>query len=116
MDELILDISINSNPPPADTFIFENFTLHGAKWHDGALALSNEVSTILPRVNFTWKLASTIDSKKLQDSQAYCNIPVYLNSLRLHYLFSVRLACPTDIPANIWNQRGTCITVWHSQN
>jgi len=111
LEQLYLQVTVVGDPndkASEDSFVYEGLTLFGAAWKDGALTLSNEVSFSMPPTRFTWLLA---DGKKEKES-GYAGVPVYLNTNRSNFLFSVRLKCPSSVPPTVWAQRGTCLTVW----
>jgi len=97
----------------ADSFVFEGLTLFGAAWKDAALALSNDVSHNMPSMRFTWVHDPNVNKMKDGAEPGIASVPVYLNTVRTNFLFSLRLRCPKDLPPNVWSQRGTCLTVWH---
>jgi len=112
LEQLKLEVTVandaNDKVSP-DSFVFDQLTIFGASWKNGALSLSNDVSFSLPATRFTWVL---IDEKK-KDDGTYASVPVYLNANRTNFLFSLNLRCPKDLPPTVWSQRGTCLTVWH---
>ena len=116
LEQLRLEVTVqgdsNAAKPGPDTFTIEGMNLLGACWSQSALAFSNDESFPMPPMLFTWKL---IDPKEKDSSAGFASVPVYLNSNRLQFLFSVRLKCPTSLPPNVWNQRGTCLIAWHAQ-
>lgn len=88
--------------------------MQGGAWQSGSLALTDKVSTTMPAVHLTWKLATQQDKDNARDRVNWVDVPVYLNASRLQTLFSVRLRCPTGITADVWAQRGISLAVWHA--
>lgn len=113
LEQLRLEVTVqgdaNAAKPGTDTFVIEGMTLLGAAWAQGALAFSNDESFSMPPMLFTWKLANP----KEDANSNTVSVPVYLNSSRLQFLFSVRLKCPSSVSATTWSQRGTCLIAWH---
>ncbi len=120
LETLYLKVAVgdDAKQTPPDSFAFEGLTLFGASWKESALAISNDVSTALPVTRFCWvqrkKKQEDEEADERSSGEFYANVPVYLDANRQNYLFSVRLRRPASIPATVWSQRGTCITVWQS--
>jgi len=111
LEQLRMDVTVvgdSNDKASPDSFTFEGFTLFGASWKTGALALSNDLSFTMPTVRFTWKL---VDENNAPTSKL-ANVPVYLNTGRTNFLFSINVACPKEIPVELWAQRGVAFTVW----
>jgi len=118
LETLYLRVSVNDKNPSADGFSFDGLTLYGSAWKDNSLAISQEVSYSLPTTRFTWihraKTQEQEEQEEEKRGETYATVPVYLDQTRQTFLFSVRLRRPPSIPASVWSQRGTCITVWTS--
>jgi len=118
LETLYLRVSVNDKTLSEDGFSFDGLTLYGSAWKDNALAISQEVSCSLPTTRFTWiHRTNTQEQEELEEvkrGETYVSVPVYLDQTRQTFLFSVRLRRPNSIPASVWSQRGTCITVWTS--
>eukprot|EP00457_Paulinella_chromatophora_P000017 gb/GEZN01000017.1/.p1 GENE.gb/GEZN01000017.1/~~gb/GEZN01000017.1/.p1 ORF type:complete len:4783 (-),score=794.37 gb/GEZN01000017.1/:118-14466(-) len=114
IEELALQVTFadsdGAGAVPADTFQFIDLRLHGAVWRQGALRLaSDKDSAKLPLTSFTWR-QRVEEVKELKEN---ITLPVYFDGSRQNYLFSVTLPRPAQLPANIWSQRGVCLTVYH---
>jgi len=120
LETLYLRVSVGDQKAAtaADGFTFEGLTLHGAAWKSSAMAISDDVSCALPSTRFTWvqrkKRAEEEEADERKSGEHYATVPVYVDSTRQAYLFSVRLRRPAEIPGHVWSQRGTCLTVWTS--
>lgn len=120
LDQLELNIQVsNPNAPTQtinDTFLFEGLTLHGANWtKQNVLGVDDEkLSHTLPVVYFTWVRRE--NSSSSSNTSASTSTPVYLDTTRQSFLFSIRLPTPSvqTIPEHVWVQRGTSLTVWTS--
>jgi len=115
LEELVLSFSAEGDPDFKDSpdgFLISELTLYGAAWKKSALALTNDVSYSFKTCMFTWKKRDAAITAALAQT---VSVPVYLNSLRNKYLFSINLKCPADVAPHVWLQRGVCLTVWHPQ-
>jgi dynein heavy chain 1 len=121
LDQLELNIQVSGNnvaAPTQDTFLFEGLTLHGANWtKENVLGVEDEkLSHTLPVVYFTWIRRSSDSSSGSSSNTTSTSTPVYLDTTRQSFLFSLRLPTPSfqTIPEHVWVQRGTSLTVWIS--
>jgi len=118
LETLYLKVTVDDKSLGADGFSFDGLTLYGSAWKENALAISNEASTSLPPTRFTWirrqKSQELEEQEEEKRGETYVTVPVYLDQTRQTFLFAVRLRRPPSIPASVWSQRGTCITVWTS--
>jgi len=82
-------------------------TLEAAGWLDGQLALTTDLTTALPDTLFSWrnKESQAEPAKKA----ATVALPVYINSERTDFLFTLDLPAPGSVPKEIWYQRGTAL-------
>ncbi len=104
--------------------MFTQVVLYGAGWVDGALALSDQVSVTLPPMRFRWVpaagsgtplpagAASASASASNASATALMQLPVYQDTTRLDYLFSIELPRPVTLPAHVLVQRGVALVVW----
>jgi dynein heavy chain 1 len=113
LEELELVVSVNDSSDRADSFTFTGFELNGAAWKDGSLAIDTESLIFpLPPVRFSWKRKEK--GKTL--NEGCVKVPVYLDSSRSQFLFSVMLRTPQGLDKTVWHQRGTAIIVWGRAN
>jgi hypothetical protein len=87
--------------------------LEGATLSNKALTLSNDISMPLPPTLFKWK-HKTSDKEESASKSDTVALPVYLNDTRADILFSIDLAVPSNVPQNVWYQRGVALSVWKS--
>lgn len=104
LEDLHLTVTEGGPGSTKDSFSFVGLTLTGASWQNKKLAINDtDMSVKLPPFSFSWGAANTKNTTK---------VPVYLDSTRQQYLFSVNLSRPDHIPDKVFNQRGICVTVW----
>jgi len=118
LETLYLKVTVNDTSTAADSFTFEGLTLQGSSFKGNALALSDEVSQPLPPTRFTWvrrdpsRTTQQHEEEEAARGELYATIPVYYDSTRRTFLFSMRLPRPKNVSAAVFSQRGTCVTVW----
>lgn len=113
LDKLWLKVTIsNSASPLQDDFVFNGLRLHGAGCSQSTLTVTSEVAQELPYAHFQW-CNSEEDKEAYETSlKSDVEIPVYLDSTRKVFLFSIRLPHDKSLNHNLFTQRGTCVTVW----
>jgi len=107
--ELEVEILNEGEERSSDTtsFIVKGISLEGAAWKNNKLSVSNDISTPIPSVRFTWKL-----KKENAESVNKLTIPVYLSDTRSEFLFSVDLPVTLELPKTFWYQRCVAMTTW----
>jgi hypothetical protein len=122
----LLQVYVETDPVQAavddpDSFMFTDVILYGAGWADGALALSDQVSVTLPPMRFRWVPAAGTGTgtshpagaaSASTSATAMMQLPVYQDTTRLDYLFSIELPRPATLPAQVLVQRGVALVVW----
>ena len=93
-----------------DSFVFSNLTLHGARWSNNTLLLSEESSTCIDLIRFKWCLIESSSSHLNRVNEIY--IPVYQDQSRVEFLFDIKLPIDDSTAKVSLIQRGACITVW----
>mmetsp|Transcript_1490 Transcript_1490/g.2131 ORF Transcript_1490/g.2131 Transcript_1490/m.2131 type:complete len:4632 (-) Transcript_1490:106-14001(-) len=110
LDSLWLKVTVStSDAPLKDDFIFQGLTLHGAACVSNVLTPNNQMSQLLPFAHFQW---CELKTKPTNLETSTVVLPVYADSKRKRFLFEVRLPYDNSYDANLFSQRGTCLTVW----
>eukprot|EP01118_Nematostelium_gracile_P001172 TRINITY_DN1120_c0_g1_i1.p1 TRINITY_DN1120_c0_g1~~TRINITY_DN1120_c0_g1_i1.p1 ORF type:complete len:604 (+),score=181.76 TRINITY_DN1120_c0_g1_i1:243-1814(+) len=91
------------------SFVVTGMTLESAVWNGKTLGLTNEISSSLPPVKFTWKLKPKEGTPPKTD---VVTLPIYLNETRAEFLVAVDLPKPSDVSAISLYQRGIALNVW----
>lgn len=88
-------------------FIIEGLTLVSADYREGALRLTEQLTTKLPPTRFRW----VKKSERKQNSHEI-QVPLYLNSSRQEVMTAITLNTDENLPSYIWYQRGTAVLSW----
>jgi len=100
---LVVDIAKDNNSTfqlDETSFVCVDLTLEGASWTD-RLAISNQMSVVLPPTKFSW-----VEKSSIASSSTAVQVPLYLNNTRADLLTSIPMETTKEITASTWYQRG----------
>ena len=94
------------------SFAILDLNVEGAEWREGALHLSEKISTTLPVARFRW------GNPRVEDvpPRRLIRLPVYLNSSRKVLLFDVQVDGPQGLGDLDFAQRGIAIVATSYEN
>ncbi|KNC52645.1 cytoplasmic dynein [Thecamonas trahens ATCC 50062] len=94
------------------SFAILDLNVEGAEWREGALHLSEKISTTLPVARFRWV------NPRVEDvpPRRLIRLPVYLNSSRKVLLFDVQVDGPQGLGDLDFAQRGIAIVATSYEN
>eukprot|EP00761_Pharyngomonas_kirbyi_P012437 gb/GECH01012464.1/.p1 GENE.gb/GECH01012464.1/~~gb/GECH01012464.1/.p1 ORF type:complete len:4713 (+),score=1227.40 gb/GECH01012464.1/:1-14139(+) len=108
LEKLELEVEIGEDRVIDDqSFIINGLTLVSADYRDGALRLTEDLTTHLPATRLRWVKKG---EKQTNDSQI--ELPLYLNSNRQEVMATITLSTDENLPPYLWYQRGTAILAW----
>jgi len=109
IQDLTLKVTVDDESKRVDCFTFVGMRMFGAKWENGSITIDNDdLSSPMPALRFTW-----IRKKEaLKDKNIYAHVPIYLDESREELIWSVHLVRPKNVPPEVWDKRGVCLTVW----
>lgn len=112
MDELQLKVCFSDTPEvDNNSFLVNNIWIEGISWNKEGLELTNDMSTHLQKLKFTWSKCTPIDVKRLDKGEMF--VPLYLNSTRRNLILSFKLdISQSSISEKLLYQRGIALITW----
>ena len=104
--DLYLDLDTTSTAGTKTTgdVMVEGLLLEGAAWKDGSMTLSEDLRTVLPLCQLSWK-------PKASSSSEYLTLPLYRDQTRAYLIAQVLVRKPKTASEYIWAQRGVAFVV-----
>ena len=97
------------------SFLIKGLSIEGVEWNSSqGLFISDNMSTKLENICFTWHKCSPGDQKKLMDDEVF--VPLYLNNMRQKLVLSVKMKLPSNSkigPKKLF-QRGIALIAWNA--
>jgi dynein heavy chain 1 len=112
MDELQLRVSFADSAEVDDnSFLIDNIWIEGVNWTRQGIELTNEMSTHLSKLRFTWQKCAPIDVKRLDKGEMF--VPLYLNSTRRNLILSFKMdISQSSVSEKLLYQRGIALITW----
>eukprot|EP00745_Piridium_sociabile_P006564 TRINITY_DN142204_c0_g1_i1.p1 TRINITY_DN142204_c0_g1~~TRINITY_DN142204_c0_g1_i1.p1 ORF type:complete len:179 (+),score=12.89 TRINITY_DN142204_c0_g1_i1:2-538(+) len=120
LEDLVLSFQIGEETLDSQSFLLTGLSMQGASWDykNKCLALTNTLTTDLPRTRARWERRPEASVQKLQQTSqggsAFVNVPIYLTDVRKELVVSVPLSIPSDVSHDIWIQRACALIVWRN--
>ena len=114
LDELDLHVSLAQGSSMVDqnSFLISGLTIEGVEWDHRGIVISDNMSSRLGNVQFSWVKCEPGDQKKLNEGEIF--IPLYLNNTRNNLILSLKFTLPSNCPVGPKKlfQRGIALISW----